>query len=122
MSSFDVSRIDDVIHGRVRLGIVTYLASVDAAEFNELKALLDTTAGNLSVHLRKLEDAGYVAIKKSFISRKSMTRVRITSSGRAAFVAYLAELRALLDAQATGKPKMGSKKPVPSPSHKRKRA
>jgi DNA-binding MarR family transcriptional regulator len=117
-----VSRIDDVIHGRVRLGIVTYLATVDAAEFNELKALLETTAGNLSVHLRKLEDAGYVAIAKSFISRKSMTRVRITKSGRTALVAYLAELRALLDSQEAGKPASDAKKPVASAAHKRKRA
>ncbi len=122
MSSFSVSRIDDVIHGRVRLGIITYLASVDAAEFNELKALLETTAGNLSVHLRKLEDAGYVAITKSFISRKSMTRVRITKAGRTAFVAYLAELRALLDEQAAGKPAADAKKLAAAPAHKRKRA
>lgn len=121
MPSF-VSRIDDVIHGRVRLGIVTYLASVDAAEFNELKALLETTAGNLSAHLRKLEDAGYVAITKSFISRKSMTRIRITKSGRAAFVAYLAELRALLDAQAAGTRAVDSGKLAASPTRKRKRA
>lgn len=122
MPNFNVARIDDVIHGRVRLGIVTYLATVDAAEFNELKALLEATAGNLSVHLRKLEDAGYVEITKSFISRKSMTRVRITRSGRAAFVAYLAELRALLDEQTASTPASEPKKPAAASAHKRKRA
>ncbi len=61
---FDISGLDDVIHGRVRLGIVAYLASAEVADFTELKDLLEVTQGNLSVHLRKLEDAGYVAIDK----------------------------------------------------------
>jgi DNA-binding MarR family transcriptional regulator len=102
--SFDVNRIDDVIHGRVRLGIVAYLATVEAADFNELKALLETTGGNLSVHLRKLEGAGYVKVTKSFISRKSLTRTRITPKGRAAFLAYLSEVQALVDSHPRKKP------------------
>lgn len=96
--AFDVNRIDDVVHGRIRLGVLAYLASVEVAEFNELKATLETTAGNLSIHLRKLEEAGYVKVTKSFISRKSLTRARITPKGRAAFLAYLEEVRALVDA------------------------
>ena len=94
---FDVNRIDDVIHGRMRLGIVAYLARVGVAEFNELKSLLETTAGNLSVHLRKLEDVGYVEVKKSFVARKSLTQARITRTGRAAFLAYLKEVNGLLE-------------------------
>ena len=86
---FDISGLDDVIHGRVRLGIVAYLASAEVANFTELKELLEVTQGNLSVHLRKLEDAGYVAIEKSFAGRKPLTRVRITASGRKAFAGYL---------------------------------
>ncbi len=92
MSAFDIGQIDDVIHGRMRLGIMAYLADAEAADFNELKALLQATQGNLSVHLRKLEDAGYIEIEKSFAGRKPLTRARITPSGRAAFAAYLEAL------------------------------
>jgi DNA-binding transcriptional ArsR family regulator len=65
MPPFDVGQLDDVIHGRLRLGIMAYLAqNIEVAEFNELKDVLEATQGNLSVHLRKLEDAGYVSIEK----------------------------------------------------------
>ncbi len=93
---FDIGGIDEVIHGRIRLGIMAYLANADVADFNELKAALDATQGNLSVHLRKLEDAGYVAIEKSFLARKPLTRVRLTSAGRKAFAAYLEAMGRLL--------------------------
>ena len=59
---FDIARIDEVIHGRIRLGIMAYLAGAERADFNTLKARLQTTDGNLSVHLRKLEDAGFVTV------------------------------------------------------------
>jgi len=96
MSQFDIGKIDDVIHGRVRLGIMAYLADAEAAEFNELKALLQVTQGNLSVHLRKLEDAGYIEIEKSFMGRKPLTRARITAKGRKAFGEYLEALGKLI--------------------------
>ena len=96
MSAFDIGKIDDVIHGRMRLGIMAYLADAEAADFNELKALLQATQGNLSIHLRKLEDAGYIAIEKSFLNRKPLTRARITPTGRAAFAAYLEALGKLI--------------------------
>jgi DNA-binding MarR family transcriptional regulator len=96
MTGFDVNGIDDVIHGRMRLGIMAYLADAEVAEFNELKALLQATQGNLSVHLRKLEDAGFVTIEKSFLGRKPLTRARITPAGRTAFRAYLAEIAKLV--------------------------
>ena len=89
MDAFDVANIDDVIHGRLRLGIMACLASVQTADFSEIKRRLDASDGNLSVQLRKLEDAGYVAIEKSFVGRKPLTRIRITDDGRKAFVAYL---------------------------------
>lgn len=94
---FDISGLDDVIHGRVRLGIVAYLASAEVADFTELKDLLEVTQGNLSVHLRKLEDAGYVAIDKSFVGRKPLTRVRLTQAGRAAFASYLQAMGQLVE-------------------------
>ena len=87
--AFDIGRIDEVIHGRVRLGIMAYLSGVGAADFNELKARLQTTDGNLSVHLRKLEEAGFVEVAKSFQGRKPLTRATMTEAGRDAFVAYL---------------------------------
>jgi DNA-binding MarR family transcriptional regulator len=89
MDGFDIDSIDEVIHGRVRLGVMAFLSTADQADFNEIKRRLQTTDGNLSVHLRKLEEAGYVAVDKSFVGRKPLTRIRLTSEGRTAFVGYL---------------------------------
>lgn len=96
---FDIEAIDEVIHGRVRLGIMAFLAGADSAEFSTLKARLQLTDGNLSVHLRKLEDAGYVEILKAFVGRKPQTQARITKAGRAAFAQYLQAMTALVDGQ-----------------------
>jgi DNA-binding HxlR family transcriptional regulator len=96
---FDISRIDDVIHGRIRLGIMAYLSGAEAADFNTLKARLQTTDGNLSVHLRKLEEAGFVAVTKSFVGRKPLTEACLTEEGRTAFVAYLDAMAGLLPAR-----------------------
>ncbi|MBC7768346.1 MAG: transcriptional regulator [Phycisphaerales bacterium] len=96
MASFDIGKLDDVIHGRVRLGVMAYLADAEVADFTELKTLLDVTQGNLSVHLRKLEEAGYVSIDKSFLDRKPLTRVRMTDDGRTAFGAYLEAIAKLV--------------------------
>ncbi len=93
---FDINRIDDVIHGRVRLGIMAVLAGIDSADFNTLKARLQTTDGNLSVHLRKLEDAGFVAVTKRFEGRKPLTEASMTADGRKAFVAYLDAMQGLV--------------------------
>ena len=92
----DFGRIDEVIHGRMRLGIMVYLADVEAADFTELKTVLEATQGNLSVHLKKLDEAGYVAISKSFVNNKPLTRIAITPQGRAAFAAYLDALGGLI--------------------------
>lgn len=96
MAAFDIGKLDDVIHGRVRLGIMAYLASAEVADFTELKDALQTTQGNLSVHLRKLEEAGYVEIEKSFLGRKPLTRARLTPTGRKAFASYLDAMRKLV--------------------------
>jgi DNA-binding MarR family transcriptional regulator len=96
MAAFDIGKLDDVIHGRLRLGIMAYLADAEAADFNELKDLLQATQGNLSVHLRKLEEAGYIAIDKSFVDRKPLTRARLTEAGRKAFAAYLEAITKLV--------------------------
>ncbi|HXQ15424.1 MAG TPA: transcriptional regulator [Caulobacteraceae bacterium] len=99
MAAFDIGRLDDVIHGRMRLGIMAYLANAEVADFNELKAALEATQGNLSIHLRKLEEAGYIAIEKSFLGRKPLTRARLTQAGRDAFTGYLDAISRLLDEQ-----------------------
>jgi DNA-binding MarR family transcriptional regulator len=96
MGLADLGRIDDVIHGRMRLGIMVYLSDADTADFTELKTVLEATQGNLSVHLKKLEEAGYVAIDKSFRDNKPLTRVSITREGRQAFAAYLDAIGALI--------------------------
>ena len=97
MSDFDIGKIDDVIHGRLRLGIMAYLANAEVSDFNELKSVLQATQGNLSIHLRKLEDAGYIKIEKSFLARKPLTRARITQSGRKAFAKYLEAMGRLIE-------------------------
>lgn len=96
MAAFDIGKLDDVIHGRLRLGIMAYLAESEVADFTELKTVLEATQGNLSVHLRKLEEAGYIAIDKSFVDRKPLTRARITQAGRDAFAAYLEAIAKLV--------------------------
>ncbi|HEY1561523.1 MAG TPA: transcriptional regulator [Caulobacteraceae bacterium] len=101
MDDFDIDGLDEVIHGRVRLGVMAWLVGHGEVDFNDLKGRLKATDGNLSVHLRKLEEAGYVAIAKSFADRKSLTRVRLTAAGREAFIAYLAAMERLV-AEARG--------------------
>lgn len=96
MAGFDPDKIDEVIHGRLRLGIMAYLADAEVADFTTLKAVLNATQGNLSIQLRKLEEAGYIAIEKSFLGRKPLTRARITSQGRKAFANYLDAIGKLL--------------------------
>jgi DNA-binding MarR family transcriptional regulator len=92
----DLGRIDEVIHGRMRLGIMVYLADAETADFTELKTVLEATQGNLSVHLKKLEEAGYVSISKSFKDNKPLTQASITPAGRKAFAAYLDALGGLI--------------------------
>jgi len=93
---FDISRIDEVIHGRVRLGIMAFLSGIESADFNTLKARLQTTDGNLSVHLRKLEEAGFVIVTKRFVGRKPLTEAAMTEAGRKAFVTYLDAMAGLV--------------------------
>ncbi|MBY0422529.1 MAG: transcriptional regulator [Parvularculaceae bacterium] len=94
--AFDYAAIDDVIHGRVRLAIMAYLSGASAADFNELKAKVGGTDGNLSVHLRKLEEAGYIRIDKRFVGRKPQTLCTLTETGRAAWLAYIARIESML--------------------------
>lgn len=95
---FDYAKIDDVIHGRVRLAVMAYLSGAGAADFNELKAKVGGTDGNLSVHIRKLEDAGYVDVEKRFVGRKPQTVCRLSEKGRDAWLRYIARIERLLGA------------------------
>lgn len=88
--------LDRVIHERVRLAIVSALAGAPSLTFNELKALLDITDGNLSVHARRLEEAGFVACEKTFVERVPRTEYRLTAAGRKALDAYLAHMESLI--------------------------
>jgi DNA-binding transcriptional ArsR family regulator len=88
--------LDKVIHERMRLAIVSTLAVHAELTFNELKSMLETSDGNLSVHARKLEEAGYVTCTKGFEGRVPRTAYRITSEGRRALDAYLAHMEALI--------------------------
>jgi DNA-binding MarR family transcriptional regulator len=90
--------LDRLIHERLRLGIVSALAVNDRLSFNDLKRLLDTTDGNLSVHARKLEEAQYIACDKSFEGRVPRTRYRLAPAGRRALEKYLAHMEALIKA------------------------
>ena len=90
--------LDRLIHERLRLGIVSALAVNESLTFTDLKRIMNTTDGNLSVHARRLEEAGYVAVKKSFEGRVPRTEYRLTAEGRSALERYLDHMEALIRA------------------------
>jgi DNA-binding HxlR family transcriptional regulator len=94
--------LDRLIHERMRLGIVSALAVNDRLSFNDLKALMQTTDGNLSVHARKLEEAGYITCTKTFEGRMPKTHYALTAAGRRALERYLAHMEALIRATREG--------------------
>src|SRR6266496_263604 len=93
-----VPKVDRLVHERLRLGILSALSVNESLTFNELKKLLDTSDGNLSVHARKLEEAGYVSPTKSFEGRMPRTDYRLTTAGRKALERYLDHMEALIQA------------------------
>lgn len=100
MSEYDHRKLDELVHSRIRLAVLSILAAVDDAEFTYLRDEVKTTDGNLSTHLRKLEDAGYVQVEKGFRDRKPVTRYRMTDEGRAAFREYVERLGEMVDVAA----------------------
>jgi DNA-binding transcriptional ArsR family regulator len=96
MTDYDHAAIDEILHSRVRLAIVGFLAGAGAAEFSAIRTAIKTTDGNASVHLRKLEDSGYVTVEKRFVARKPQSLYRLTDTGRQALSAYVAHLEDLL--------------------------
>ena len=92
----DYRAIDDTIHGRVRLATMAYLSGAECADFADLRARTGVSDGNLSVHLRKLEDAGYVTIEKRFEGKKPVPTACLTDAGREAWIVYLDRMKAML--------------------------
>jgi DNA-binding transcriptional ArsR family regulator len=92
-----VEELDPMLHERGRLAIVSVLAAVDRLTFTELRDALEMTDGNLSVHLQKLEEKGYVTIDKQFVGRRPQTTGRLTRAGRQAFTRYLDQLQAIVE-------------------------
>jgi DNA-binding MarR family transcriptional regulator len=91
-----IAELDDIIHSKIRLGVMSVLMTAESAQFTYLKEVLEATEGNLSVHLKKLEDAGYIKVEKKFVRRKPQTLLKITSKGRKAFEKYLEVLEKII--------------------------
>ncbi|MDP2302001.1 MAG: transcriptional regulator [Ignavibacteria bacterium] len=96
MNDFNYQLLDEIIHSRIRLAVMALLISVEEAEFNYLKEKVKATDGNLSVHLKKLEEAEYISVKKEFIDRKPKTMYTLTKTGKTAFNQYLISLENLI--------------------------
>ena len=103
-----VEELDPVLHEQRRLAIVSVLAAVPSLIFTELRDTLELTDGNLSVHLQKLEGAGFIAIDKQFVGRRPQTTCRLTPAGRAAFTRYLDHLEAIVRQGRTTPPRPGA--------------
>ena len=96
MNEFDYQQLDEIIHSRIRLAIMAVLITVDEAEFIFLRDKVNATDGNLSTHLKKLDEAGYIAVNKSFENRKPISRYLLTQKGRKAFELYVERLEKLI--------------------------
>ncbi|MCI0449012.1 MAG: transcriptional regulator [Chlorobi bacterium] len=96
MPDFNYHEINDVIHSRIRTAIMAVLISVEEAEFTFIREKINATDGNLSVHLRKLEESNYISVTKEFVERKPISRYRITETGRKAFEDYIKKLESII--------------------------
>jgi len=96
VNEFDYKQLDEIIHSRIRLAIMAVLISVEEAEFNFLKEQVNTTDGNLSVHLKKLEDSNYISVKKEFVDRKPLSVYKLSETGKRAFEIYVERLEKLI--------------------------
>ncbi len=96
MADFNYQQLDEIIHSRIRLAIMSILVGIDQAEFTFLKEQVKTTDGNLSIHLKKLEDAGYIAATKRFLNRRPVSSYRMTPKGKTAFEKYVAKIEKLI--------------------------
>lgn len=92
----ELPELDPIIHGKMRLALLSILTTVEEAEFTYLRDRTGSTDGNVGAHLLKLEQAGYIAVKKAFLARKPSTTYRMTEKGRKAFATYVSNLKQLL--------------------------
>lgn len=102
MSEFDHRRLDKIVHSRIRLAVMSILASVEDAEFTYLRDEVKTSDGNLSSHLQKLEGADYISVHRSFVRRTPVTRYRLTDSGREALSRYVDRLGEMIGGREVG--------------------
>jgi DNA-binding transcriptional ArsR family regulator len=102
MTDYDHNAIDELLHSRARLAIVAFLAGASEADFVAIREATKMTDGNASVHLRKLEDGGYVTVKKHFVARKPQSLYALTDEGRKALLAYVAHLESLVASDRKG--------------------
>ncbi len=96
MNDFNYQQLDEIIHSRIRLAVIAVLVTVHEAEFTFLREKINATDGNLSTHLKKLEESGYVAVSKSFENRKPVSRYMLTKKGRTAFEMYVNRLENMI--------------------------
>jgi DNA-binding HxlR family transcriptional regulator len=96
MQDFNYQQLDDIIHSRIRLAILSVLIAIDEADFIFLREKVGATDGNLSTHLRKLEEAQYVSVQKQFVDKKPQTTYKLTGTGRTAFEAYVNRLESMI--------------------------
>ncbi len=96
MSKYVTNELDAIIHGKIRLGIMAYLSSVGSASFVDLREKIQSSDGNLSANLSKLEQAKYIKINKKFAGKKPLTIISLTKKGRNAWIEYLSKMQALL--------------------------
>ena len=92
-----LKELDPLLHSQLRLAVISILMSVDEADFVYLKEKTEATAGNLSVQIEKLSNAGYIQVKKEFVGKKTRTSCRITEQGREAFEKYVDALRSYIN-------------------------
>lgn len=95
--TFDYKKLDDIIHSKIRLGIISVLVKTEVVDFVSLKKVLKTSDGNLSTHLKKLEDAKYIKVSKSFVDNKPKTTYQITKQGFNAFKNYVNQLQKVIE-------------------------
>jgi DNA-binding MarR family transcriptional regulator len=96
MKDFNYKKIDEILHSRIRLAIIAVLAVVDEIEFTALKSKVGATDGNMSTHTKKLEDAGYMKLRKTFIKRKPTTFYSLSEKGRIAFENYIKQIENMI--------------------------
>lgn len=93
MSEFNYKSIDDLLHSRIRLAVISFLSGCDESDFTTIKNTVGASDGNITTHLRKLEDAGYVEMRKDFLGRKPITYYKISKKGIEAFTSYIDNIK-----------------------------